>query len=137
MRRREFLQLVAGSLAGAVAGLFAPFGAIAGAAPAASPLRRLLDYEDGQPFVGEIRMFAFNFSPAGWAPCDGQLLPISENETLFNLVGTTYGGDGESTFALPKGRPFLPYANPPQEAIDALPPLHFHISLFGIYPQPT
>jgi microcystin-dependent protein len=54
-----------------------------------------------QPYVGEIRMFAGNFAPAGWMFCDGQLLPISENETLFNLIGTTYGGDGQSTFALP------------------------------------
>ena len=54
-----------------------------------------------QPYVGEIRMFAGNFAPAGWMLCEGQLLPISENETLFNLIGTTYGGDGESTFALP------------------------------------
>jgi len=54
-----------------------------------------------QPYVGEIRMFAGNFAPAGWMMCDGQLLPISENETLFQLIGTTYGGDGESTFALP------------------------------------
>lgn len=54
-----------------------------------------------QPYVGEIRMFAGNFAPAGWMLCDGQLLPISENETLFQLIGTTYGGDGESTFALP------------------------------------
>jgi microcystin-dependent protein len=54
-----------------------------------------------QPYVGEIRMFAGNFAPAGWAFCDGQLLPISENETLFQLIGTTYGGDGQSTFALP------------------------------------
>ncbi len=55
-----------------------------------------------QPYVGEIRMFAGNFAPAGWMFCDGQLLPISENETLFNLIGTTYGGDGQSTFALPQ-----------------------------------
>ena len=55
-----------------------------------------------QPYVGEIRMFAGNFAPAGWMFCDGQLLPISENETLFQLIGTTYGGDGESTFALPQ-----------------------------------
>ncbi|MDR7252490.1 microcystin-dependent protein [Nocardioides sp. BE266] len=55
----------------------------------------------GQPYVGEIRMFGGNFAPAGWAFCNGQLLPISENETLFNLIGTTYGGDGQSTFALP------------------------------------
>src|SRR5438105_706655 len=54
-----------------------------------------------QPYVGEIRIFAVNFAPAGWMFCDGQLLPISENETLFNLIGTTYGGDGQSTFALP------------------------------------
>ena len=54
-----------------------------------------------QPYVGEIRMFAGNFAPAGWMFCDGQLLPISENEILFQLIGTTYGGDGESTFALP------------------------------------
>ena len=54
-----------------------------------------------QPYVGEIRMFAGNFAPAGWMFCDGQTLPISENETLFQLLGTTYGGDGESTFNLP------------------------------------
>ena len=54
-----------------------------------------------QPYVGEIRMFAGNFAPAGWLFCEGQLLPISENETLFQLIGTTYGGDGESTFGLP------------------------------------
>jgi microcystin-dependent protein len=54
-----------------------------------------------QPYVGEIRMFGGNFAPAGWMFCAGQLMPISENETLFNLIGTTYGGDGQSTFALP------------------------------------
>ena len=54
-----------------------------------------------QPYVGEIRMFAGSFAPAGWMFCQGQLLPISENETLFQLIGTTYGGDGQSTFALP------------------------------------
>jgi microcystin-dependent protein len=54
-----------------------------------------------QPYVGEIRMFGGSFAPAGWMFCQGQLLPISENETLFQLIGTTYGGDGESTFALP------------------------------------
>jgi microcystin-dependent protein len=54
-----------------------------------------------QPFVGEIRIFGGNFAPAGWMFCDGQLLPISENETLFQLIGTTYGGDGQETFALP------------------------------------
>jgi microcystin-dependent protein len=54
-----------------------------------------------QPFVGEIRMFGGNFNPAGWMLCQGQLLPISEYDTLFTLIGTTYGGDGVSTFALP------------------------------------
>ena len=53
------------------------------------------------PFVAEIRMFAFNFAPKGWAFCDGQLLPISQNTALFSLLGTFYGGDGKSTFALP------------------------------------
>ena len=62
----------------------------------------------GQPYVGEIRMFAGNFAPAGWMFCEGQLLPISEYETLFNLIGTTYGGDGQSTFALPDLRGRLP-----------------------------
>jgi microcystin-dependent protein len=55
----------------------------------------------GEPFVGEIRMFGGTFAPAGWAMCQGQSLPISENETLFNLIGTTYGGDGQETFQLP------------------------------------
>ena len=61
-----------------------------------------------QPYVGEIRMFAGNFAPAGWMFCEGQLLPISENETLFQLIGTTYGGDGEATFGLPDLRGRLP-----------------------------
>lgn len=66
-----------------------------------------------QPYVGEIRMFAGNFAPAGWMFCEGQLLPISEYETLFNLIGTTYGGDGQSTFALPdlRGRVPLHFGN--------------------------
>src|SRR6476469_3065576 len=62
----------------------------------------------GEPYIGEIRMFAGNFAPAGWMFCEGQLLPISEYETLFNLIGTTYGGDGQSTFALPDLRGRLP-----------------------------
>jgi len=53
------------------------------------------------PFVAEIRMFGFNFAPTGWAFCDGQLMPISQNTALFSLLGTFYGGDGKSTFALP------------------------------------
>ena len=63
-----------------------------------------------QPYVGELRMFAGNFPPAGWMFCEGQLLPISEYETLFNLIGTTYGGDGQSTLRCPTcgaGCPFI------------------------------
>ena len=54
-----------------------------------------------QPFIGEIRMFGGSFAPAGWAFCNGQLMPISENDALFTLIGTTYGGDGQETFGLP------------------------------------
>lgn len=61
-----------------------------------------------QPYVGEIRMFGGNFAPAGWLFCAGQLLPISENETLFQLIGTTYGGDGQETFGLPDLRGRIP-----------------------------
>lgn len=53
------------------------------------------------PFVAEIRIFPFNFAPKGWARCDGQLMPLSQNTALFSLLGTTYGGNGQSTFALP------------------------------------
>ena len=61
-----------------------------------------------QPYVGELRLFAGNFAPAGWEPCDGRLLSIAENGTLFQLIGTTYGGDGQSTFALPDLRGRVP-----------------------------
>lgn len=61
-----------------------------------------------QPYIGEIRIFAGNFPPAGWMLCEGQLLSISENEVLFQLIGTTYGGDGQSTFALPDLRGRIP-----------------------------
>jgi len=61
-----------------------------------------------QPFIGEIRMFGGNFAPAGWAFCDGSLMPISENDALFNLIGTTYGGDGQETFALPNLQSSIP-----------------------------
>ena len=60
------------------------------------------------PYIGEIRMFGGNFAPAGWMLCQGQLLPISENDALFNLIGTTYGGDGQTTFALPDLRSRVP-----------------------------
>jgi microcystin-dependent protein len=61
-----------------------------------------------QPFVGEIRMFGGNFAPLGWMFCDGALLSIAENDVLFNLIGTTFGGDGQSTFALPDLRGRVP-----------------------------
>ena len=61
-----------------------------------------------EPFVGEIKMFAGNFAPLGWATCDGQLLSIAENSTLFQLLGTTYGGDGKITFGLPDLRGRVP-----------------------------
>src|SRR5438093_225511 len=61
-----------------------------------------------EPFLSEIRIMSFGFPPQGWALCNGQLLPISQNQTLFNLIGTTYGGDGQSTFALPDLRGRLP-----------------------------
>jgi microcystin-dependent protein len=60
------------------------------------------------PFVGEIRLFAGNFPPLGWAFCDGSIVSITENETLFQLIGTTYGGDGQNTFALPDLRGRVP-----------------------------
>ena len=60
------------------------------------------------PFIGEVRLFAGNFAPLGWALCQGQLMPIAEAETLFALIGTTYGGDGQSTFALPDLRGRVP-----------------------------
>jgi microcystin-dependent protein len=60
------------------------------------------------PYIGEIRLFGGNFAPVGWLACEGQLLPISQYDVLFNLLGTTYGGDGENTFALPDLRGRLP-----------------------------
>jgi microcystin-dependent protein len=120
-----------------------------------------------QPYVGEIRMFGGNFAPAGWMFCEGQLLPISENETLFQLIGTTYGGDGESTFALPDLRGRIPIhagaghvlaeaggmeAGSPTLMSTSIPPagggaahenmqpflcVSFIISLFGIFPSPN
>ena len=61
------------------------------------------------PYIGEIRIFGGNFAPVGWLLCQGQLLPISQYDVLFNLIGTTYGGDGQNTFALPNLSSRLPY----------------------------
>jgi microcystin-dependent protein len=72
------------------------------------------------PFVAEIRIFGFHFPPTGWAACDGQLLPLSQNTALFSLLGTYYGGDGKSTFALPDLRGSVPMhpSNGPYLSID-------------------
>ncbi len=78
------------------------------------------------PFVAEIRIFPFNFAPSGWAFCDGQILPISQNTALFSLLGTTYGGDGKSNFALPdlQGRvPIHPGQGPGLSSYDLGEPL--------------
>jgi microcystin-dependent protein len=69
--------------------------------PDSSPETSAVAVVGAEPFVGEIAMFGGNFAPRGWALCDGQLLPISSNEALFSLLGTTYGGDGRTTFSLP------------------------------------
>ena len=61
-----------------------------------------------EPFIGEIRPFGFNFAPRGWAQCNGQLLSIAQNTALFSILGTTYGGDGKSTFALPNLQGLVP-----------------------------
>src|SRR5438477_8882632 len=68
-----------------------------------------------EPFLGEIRMFGFNFAPVGWAMCNGQLLPISQNTALFSLLGTQYGGNGQSNFALPdlRGRVAMGFGQGP------------------------
>ena len=70
-----------------------------------------------EPYIGEIRMFGGNFAPAGWMFCNGQLVPISEYEALFSLIGTTYGGDGQTTFAMPDLRGRLPVHQGPGFAL--------------------
>ena len=65
------------------------------------PERRVGEEQVAEPFIGEIRIVSFGFAPRGWATCDGQLLPINQNQALFSLLGTTYGGNGQITFALP------------------------------------
>ena len=62
-----------------------------------------------EPFLAEIKIVAFNFAPRGWALCDGQILPINQNQSLYSLIGTTYGGDGRTTFALPDLRGRTPF----------------------------
>jgi microcystin-dependent protein len=78
------------------------------------------------PFVGELITVAFNFCPVGWAAPNGQLMPISQNTALFSLLGTTYGGDGQTTFALPTVKPIFTATGVP---------LLQCISLFGVFPS--
>jgi len=78
-----------------------------------------------QPFLGQILMTGFNFAPVGWALCNGQLLSIAQNTALFSLLGTTYGGDGQSTFGLPNL----------QSKVPGLPDINFIIATQGIYPS--
>lgn len=78
------------------------------------------------PFLGEIDTFPYNFCPLNWAPLNGQLLSISQNTALFSLLGTTYGGDGKTTFALPTGKPVF--------TLTPGAPVIQCISLFGVFP---
>jgi microcystin-dependent protein len=77
-----------------------------------------------EPFIGQVTLFGFNFAPRGWAPCEGQLLSTKENTALFSLLGTYFGGDGKTNFALPdlRGR-------------EPTPETHYCIALEGIYPS--
>ncbi|CAM3514182.1 tail fiber protein [Polaromonas hydrogenivorans] len=77
-----------------------------------------------EPFLGQIQLLPYNFAPNGWAFCEGQLMAISQNTALFSLLGTTYGGDGTTTFALPNLKGKEPDSN-----------THFCIALVGIYPS--
>jgi len=81
-----------------------------------------------EPILGEIRAFGFTFAPVGWAQCDGQLMQITQNTALFSLLGTTYGGDGRTTFALPN----LTKSGIPAGA-DAT--VHYYIALRGVFPS--
>jgi microcystin-dependent protein len=76
------------------------------------------------PFIGQIMLFAFNFAPRGWAPCQGQVLPINQNQALFALLGTNFGGDGRTTFALPDLRGKEPVTS-----------TQYCIALQGIFPS--
>ena len=87
------------------------------------PIKETLAFTE--PFIGEVRMFGGNFAPRGHAFCEGQLLPISSNTALFSLLGTTYGGDGRTTFALPDLR----------ELEKSLKGVRYIIALEGLYPS--
>ena len=80
------------------------------------------------PFLAEVETFAFNFCPTGWLPLDGRLLPINQNQALFSLLGTTYGGDGKTTFALPLGKPVFTLSNGSPQLLQC-------IAILGIFPS--
>ena len=101
-----------------------------------------------EPFLGEIRVVSFQFAPRGWASCDGALLPIAQNQALFALLGTTWGGDGRVTFRLPNltGQPMVGASSvdrvgpqtatqPPHGGTQPALSLHFIIALTGIFPS--
>jgi len=105
--------------------LFAVIAAFAVAGAIAGPHRARA--QASEPFVGEVMTVAFNFCPANWLPLNGQLLSISQNPVLFNLLGTTYGGDGVSTFALPTAKPIF--------TADNHTTMLQYISQFGVFPS--
>lgn len=103
------------------------------------------------PFLGELRLISFNFPPKGWAFCNGQLMPINQNQALFALLGTMYGGDGQQTFALPnlegriivgsgQGPGLSSYTQGQQGGVESvtvtLPQMHYHTHPFGVYSGP-
>ena len=77
-----------------------------------------------EPFIGQINLFPYNFAPTNWMPCTGQLVPISQNQALFSLLGTSFGGDGMTTFALPNLQGKAPAPN-----------LQYFIAMNGVYPS--
>lgn len=77
-----------------------------------------------EPFIGQIQAFPYNFAPKGWAACTGQTLPINQNQALFALIGTTFGGDGRTTFALPN-----------LQGKEPCPGLQYCIAMIGIFPS--
>src|SRR5262249_47028571 len=85
-------------------------------------------FAQSEPFLGQVATFAFSFCPKGWAPLNGQLLPINQNQALFALLGTTYGGDGKTTFALPNGRAVFTVS-------PGSPQLLQCIALAGVFPS--
>ncbi len=90
-----------------------------------------------EPFLGEVKMFGFSFAPRGWAACDGQLLPIAQNQALFSLLGVTYGGDGIGTFALPNLRGRVPICSGPNIPVGKAGGEETHTLTIAEMPQHT